>query len=377
MIIMTSMISFMSWVIDVTMCFVSCHFMLDIENMMRKFMIIMSVMIVVVIDNCPLNMLIDMFCAIVVFIWNIMELSVFMVHIMAMVGTMSPAFAVMYIAMMAISMVVSDSVMLVSYMSSVAVVVGVMFTVSRMLVVVITSIMSPMDVSWTIFIMMSLRMSIVVGLCKDLIETVGTMRPSLAMMSVWVVAIVVAFVSPVGFGMIFTKVIIKTVVMATVFMVHVMMEVWIMIVMMTVSIMVFRVWVSVVTVPVVVVYICMMTFNWARVIRVRVVVISWFTANWSHMSMMMVISVHICVGIWLHFKNQITFLNIRLGSSESSAVGIKCGIITLMPSVGIKHIEVILPVEVKATCLMVVCVSLDVVEEQVPRHVLSIQALSP
>ena len=35
MIIMTSMISFMSWVIDVTMCFVSSHFMLDIENMVR------------------------------------------------------------------------------------------------------------------------------------------------------------------------------------------------------------------------------------------------------------------------------------------------------------------------------------------------------
>ena len=57
MIIMTSMISFVSWVIDVTMCFVSRHFMLDIENMMRKFMVIMSVMIVVVIDNSPLSML--------------------------------------------------------------------------------------------------------------------------------------------------------------------------------------------------------------------------------------------------------------------------------------------------------------------------------
>ena len=203
------------------------------------------------------------------------------------------------------------------------------------------------------------------------------MRPSLAMVSVWVVAIVVAFVSPVGFGMIFTEVVIKTIVMATMLMIHVMMEVWVMIIMMTVSIMVFRVWVSVVTVPVVMVYICMMTFNWARVIRVRVVVISWFTANWGHMSMMMVISMHICMGIWLHLKDQITFLNIRLGSSESSAVGIKCGIITLMPSVGIKHIEVILPVEVEATCLMIVCVSLDVVEEQVPRHVLSIQALAP
>ena len=104
-----------------------------------------------------------------------------------------------------------------------------------------------------------------VGLCKDFIKTVGAMRPSLAMVGVWVVAIVVAFVSPVCFGMIFTKVVIKTIVMATVFMVHVMMEVWIMIVMVTVSIVVFRMWVSVVTVPVVMVYICMMTFNWARV----------------------------------------------------------------------------------------------------------------
>ena len=164
MIIMTGMISFMSWVIDVTVCFVSRHFMLDIKNMMRKFMVIMSVMIVVVIDNSSLNMLVDMLCTIVVFTWNIMELSVFMVHIMAMVGTMGPALSVMYIAMMASFMMVSESVMLVSDMSSVAVEVGMMFTISWVLVVVITSIMS-MDVSWTIFIMMCPRMSIVVGLC--------------------------------------------------------------------------------------------------------------------------------------------------------------------------------------------------------------------
>ena len=121
----------------------------------------------------------------------------------------------------------------------------------------------------------------------------------------------------------------------------------------------------------------MMAFNWSRVQRVGVMVISWLTANWGHMGMMMVISVHICMGIWLHLKDQITFLNIRLGCSESSAVGIKCGIITLMPSVGIKHIEVILPVKVETACLMVVCVSLDIVEEQVPWHVRSIQALAP
>ena len=113
----------------------------------------------------------------------------------------------------------------------------------------------------------------------------------------------------------------------------------------------------------------MMAFNRSRVQRVGVMMISWLTANWGHMGMMMVISVHICMGIWLHLKDQITFLNIRLGCSESSAVGIKCGIITLVPSVGIKHIEVILPVKVETACLMVVCVSLYVVEEQVPWHV--------
>ena len=252
MIIMTSMISFMSWVIDVTMCFVSSHLMLDIENMVRKFMVIMSVMIMVVINNSSLSMIMDMLFAIVIFTWNIMELSVFMVHIMAMVGTMGPTLSVMYFAMMAIFMVVSESVMLISNMSSIAVVVSVMFTVGWVLVVVISSIMS-MDVSWAIFIMMCLGMSIVVGLCKDLIETMGAMSPSLAVMCVWVVAIVVAFVSPVGFGVIFTKVFIKTVVMATMFMVHVMVEIWVMIIMMTVSIVVIRVWVSVVTMPVVMV----------------------------------------------------------------------------------------------------------------------------
>ena len=33
MIIMTSMISFMNWMIDVTMGFVSSNFMFDVENM--------------------------------------------------------------------------------------------------------------------------------------------------------------------------------------------------------------------------------------------------------------------------------------------------------------------------------------------------------
>ena len=252
MIIMTSMISFMSWVIDLTMCFVSSHFMLDIENMVRKFMVIMSVMIMVVINNSSLSMIMDMLFAIVIFTWNIMELSVFMVHIMAMVGTMGPTLSVMYFTMMAILMVVSESVMLISNMSSIAVEVGVMFTIGWVLVVVITSIMS-MDVSWTIFIMMCLGMSVVVGFCEDFIETVGTMRPSLTMMSMWVVAKVMAIISPVGFGVIFTKVLIKAVVMATVFMVHVMVEIWVMIIMMTVSIVMIRVWVSVVTMPVVMV----------------------------------------------------------------------------------------------------------------------------
>ena len=116
----------------------------------------MSVMIVVMIDNSSLNMVVVVFCAIIVFIWNIMELSMLMVFIMAMVGAMGPAFSVMDFTMMTFLMMIFESVMLVSNMPSVTVVVGVMFTIGVVFVVVITSLVA-VDVSWAVCIMMCSR----------------------------------------------------------------------------------------------------------------------------------------------------------------------------------------------------------------------------
>ena len=67
------------------------------------------------------------------------------------------------------------------------------------------------------------------------------------------------------------------------------------------------------------------------------------------------------VAIWLHFENKVSFLYIRLRGAESCTVSIKSSIVTLMPSLSVKCVEVIFPVEVKATCFVVVGISLDIV----------------
>ena len=92
----------------------------------------------------------------------------------------------------------------------------------------------------------------------------------------------------------------------------------------------------------------------------NIMVICWLSSYWSNVWVMMII-IHMFV-IWLHSKYEISFLNIRLRCSESSAVSIKGCVIALMPSVSIKHIKIILPVKIKTTSFMVISVSFNIVE---------------
>ena len=115
----------------------------------------------------------------------------------------------------------------------------------------------------------------------------------------------------------------------------------------------------------------------ARMLSMRVMVVGWLTFHWCEVSFMVVLSMVFIIIVRLHLKDQVSFLNIGLRSSESCAVSIKSSVVTLVPSIGVECIEIILPIEVKSTCLVVVCVGLNIVIEQIPWHVPSVKTFSP
>ena len=354
-IIMASMVGFMLCVIKVSVVLVSSHFRRHLENMVWQFMSQVSIMIVVVIDHMSLGMLMVVLVAVVVLAWNVMVLGM-----LVMVSLV----------------VITIGVVLVSKSPSVAIVVGVMLTISMVLVVVVASFVT-VDVSWAVLIMMGIGVAIVMGLSEDLVEAMGSVRPSFSMLGVWVMTVVKAFVSPVRCRMSFSEVLINSIIVTSVLTVQVMMEVWIVIVVAVATVVMLTVGVSVIAVPLVLARYIIVLITWAVVLGVGVMMVGGLSTNRGHVCMVVVVSMHVGVGIWLHLEYQITLFDVGLGCPEGSAVGIKCGIVTLVPSVGIKHIEVVLPVEIESTSLVVVCVSLDIVEQQVPGHVFSVQALAP
>ena len=354
-IIMASVVGFMLCVIKVSVVLVSSHFRRNLENMVWQIMSQVSIMVVVVVDHMALSMLMVVLVAVVVLAWNVMVLSM-----LVMVSLV----------------VITKGVVLVSESPSVAVVVGVMLTISMVLVVVVASFVT-VDVSWAVLIMMGSGMAIVMSLSEDLVEAMGSVGPSFSMLGVRVMTVVKAFVSPVRCRMSFSEVLINSIVVTSVLAVQVMMEVWIVIVMAVATVVMLTVGVSMIAVPLVLARYIIVLITWAVVLGVGVMMVGGLSTNWGHVCMVVVVSMHVCVGIWLHLEDQITLFDVGLGCPEGSAVGIKCGIVTLVPSVGIKHIEVILPVEIESTSLVVVCVSLDIVEQQVPGHVFSVQALAP
>ena len=81
--------------------------------------------------------------------------------------------------------------------------------------------------------------------------------------------------------------------------------------------------------------------------------------------------------IGLHLEDEAAILDKSLGSAESRRVGIKGGVVTLVPAVGIECVEGVTPVEIEALGVRVVSVSLDVVVLNFPRHVLGVEAFAP
>ena len=267
--------------------------------------------------------------------------------------------------------VITIGVVLVSKSPSVAIVVGVMLTISMVLVVVVASFVT-VDVSWAVLIMMGIGVAVVMSLSEDLVEAMGSVGPSFSMLGVWVMPVVKAFVSPVRCRMSFSEVLINSIVVTTVLTVQVMMEVWIVIVMAVATVVMLTVGVSMIAVPLVLARYIIVLITWAMVLGVGVVMVGGLSANWGHVCMVVVVSMHVCVGIWLHLEYQITLFDVGLGCPEGSAVGIKCGIVTLVPPMGVKNVKIIFPIEVKTTSLMIVIVSFNIVKQKVPWHVFCI-----
>ena len=89
----------------------------------------------------------------------------------------------------------------------------------------------------------------------------------------------------------------------------------------------------------------------------------------------------ITVGVFgmvrLHLEVKITFSDIDLGGAESSTIGVKGSIVALVPSVGIKSVEVVFPVEFECLLVLVVGVRLDEVVNDFPRHVFCVKTGTP
>ena len=82
-------------------------------------------------------------------------------------------------------------------------------------------------------------------------------------------------------------------------------------------------------------------------------------------------------GFWLHLENEVTITDVGLRGTEGGRVGVKSGVVALVPPVRVESVEVVPPVEVESISLAVVGEGLDVVVKDVPGHFGGIEALAP
>jgi hypothetical protein len=166
----------------------------------------------------PLGMLMVVLFAVVILAWDVMELSMLVMGISVdkvIKEVVCPMVARSSGSVMVSLVVITIGVVLVSKPPSVAVVVGVMLTISMVLVVVVASFVT-VDVSWAVLIMMRIGMAIVMSLSEDLVEAMGSVGPSFSMLGVWVMTVVKAFVSPVRCRMSFSEVLVNSIIVTSV-----------------------------------------------------------------------------------------------------------------------------------------------------------------
>ena len=86
------------------------------------------------------------------------------------------------------------------------------------------------------------------------------------------------------------------------------------------------------------------------------------------------ISINFCLG---HLEHEIALLDEDLSAKESGSVVCETKVITGLPSGQIEVVEVVLPVQIKLSSLLVVSVHLYKVIHGVPRHVNVVKTYLP
>ena len=80
--------------------------------------------------------------------------------------------------------------------------------------------------------------------------------------------------------------------------------------------------------------------------------------------------------VWLHLNNKIALLCVHIGRVENTRVRAKRSTL-LEPTSVVEIVEIVTPAEVIVVSVLVVVVNLDIVEEEVPWHILSAEIAAP
>lgn len=106
--------------------------------------------------------------------------------------------------------------------------------------------------------------------------------------------------------------------------------------------------------------------------------ISWLGLDGLNFSWYIVLAeVQFLRHVRLHFKNEMPAVNVGLRCTESGRIGIESCVVGLMPSLRIKIVKVIAPMEIKTLSLIVVGESLYIVIKYVPGHISRVESLTP
>ena len=92
---------------------------------------------------------------------------------------------------------------------------------------------------------------------------------------------------------------------------------------------------------------------------------------------LMMLTVELLKIVWLHLEHKLAVVDVALLCAEGCAIGIKGGVVRLMPSIGVEGVEFISPVELEALSRNIIGVRLNIVILYIPRHILIVKIGAP
>ena len=91
----------------------------------------------------------------------------------------------------------------------------------------------------------------------------------------------------------------------------------------------------------------------------------------------MMLTVKLLKIVWLHLEHKLAVVDVALLGAEGCAIGIKGGVVRLMPSIGVEGVEFISPVELEALSRNIIGMRLNIVILYIPRHILIVKIGAP